>query len=206
MTNSAKRWLGLLLLAFALAGCGSDDTATVDIGVVDETVEGAEEGTVETAQDDDAAIGRSSSDDFQPSQDLPTIESASLGQIRNASEILPLRGTAWLIDSIDSEVHDAAISFAWREGEGIVSWFRDECTTGEFSTLNAAQGGWIINNDDPSPNCSSPLSAIFADGAIVGFTLANQNQLIVRSQAGEFVATHFTSTSIQDDPIVVEFQ
>ena len=210
MTMRAKTTIGLLLLVWLLVACGGDDLATAD------GENGGEATSSETA-DGDATLSRSSSDSFSNDDDEAASDTAAdegvadgfdpiFGQILNTREILPLQGTAWLVDAIDSEPHDGAISFAWREGEGIVAWFRDECTTGGFTTSIAVREGWLIINDDPPPNCSSPMSAIFSDGAVVEFTLVNEDELTVSSPAGEFSATHWESVSVHDEPLVIEFE
>ena len=208
MTMRAKTTIGLLLLVLLMAACGGDDSATVESVTGDETASG------ETA-DDETTLSRSSSSGFsddEAASDTADGEGVAdgfdpiFGQILNTREILPLQGTAWLIDAIDSEPHDGAISFAWREGEGVVAWFRDECTTGGFTTSIAVREGWLIINDDPPPNCSSPMSAIFSDGAVVEFNLVSEDELTISSPAGEFSATHWESVSVHDEPLVIEFE
>ncbi len=213
MTVTANNVIGLLLLVWLLAACGGNDSATIDAG-------GDE--SVATQDDEDSTSARASSGEFSGGDDSsgdagePSDEIASgavadgstplFGQVINAEEILPLQGTAWLIDEIDSEPHTGAISFAWRQGEGLVSWFRDECTTGGFTTSTAVRDGWLVINDEPPPNCSSPLSSIFSDGGIVEIDLVEDDTLTIASPGGEFTASHWQSVSVHDEPVVVEFE
>lgn len=137
--------------------------------------------------------------------DGATPQSAPLriGQLRNLSELIPLQGTGWIIESIDFEPHDAAISFAWRAEEGVVVWYQDECTQGQFVTSSTSAGGWIVENDSPTPNCSSPLSRIFSDGAVVEIWLQNPNVLMIRSGASDITATLWQSVSVHDEPALI---
>jgi len=125
------------------------------------------------------------------------------GQIRNRSEIIPLQGTAWVIDSFDSEPYDAAISFAWDgEAEQIVVRYSDDCATGRFTTNTTSQGGWVVVNDSPFPTCISPMTTIFSDGAIARFD-REPDLLVVTSEGASLTATHWQSVSVHDEPLVV---
>jgi len=189
--------IGLVVIFAATIGFGgSSDEDDVVLDGADARVEVDDSADSIAATSDNGARSVGEASSVIP---LPT----QFGPITNMSEIVPLQGTAWVFDEVDGEPQQGAISFAWRgEVEGLVAWFRDECTTGAFATNETSLGGWVIESG-PGPNdCQSPLSEIFEDGAIVMMT-RGLDTLAFEYPGGSFTADLWESVSVHDEPLIV---
>lgn len=180
-----RRIAAALCLALLATSCSSDPESII---VSDETTAGG-------ADSNDVAP-----EDPAPYTMSPMSPSLVEGTFYDETSLASLRGTAWVVLEVDGEYYqDGGLSFAWREGEGLLVAYRDPCAAGSFFVGEGARREWVVEHVGPSPtNCAGHPSSLFPTGAEIQVSQQG-GVLVLGTPNGSLRAQHFQSQSIHDE-------
>jgi hypothetical protein len=123
------------------------------------------------------------------------------GSFYDVTSLASLRGTAWVVLEVDGEFYqNGGLSFAWRQGEGLLGAYRDVCAAGSFFVGEGARRSeWVVEHVGTAPtNCAGHPSALFQTGAEI--QISHQGGVLVLGTGnGSLRAQHFQSQSVHDE-------